>query len=159
MLGNLLGALPGAGADIAAWVCYALSKRLSRTPEKFGTGHPEGIADAGAANNAAVAGAWTPALIFGISRRHGDRDRDRRADAQGHHAQPAGLSSPTAPLVYAVFTTFILANLVMIPAGMLAIRSARYALAVPQRILMPMILLFCMIGSYAGRQHGVPRSG
>lgn len=148
VLGNLLGALPGAGADIAAWICYALSKRLSRTPEKFGTGHPEGIADAGSANNAAVAGAWTPALIFGIP---GDTVT---AIAIGVLMLKGITPSPQVfvtdgALVYAVFTTFILANLVMIPAGMLAIRSARYALAVPQRILMPMILLFCMIGSYA----------
>ena len=52
------------GADIAAWICYSLSKRFSKTPEKFGKGYEEGVADAGAANNSAVAGAWVPALVF-----------------------------------------------------------------------------------------------
>ena len=66
ILGTLVGALPGAGADIAAWMSYGMSKRFSKTPEKFGTGHPEGIVEAGAANNAALAGAWIPALVFGI---------------------------------------------------------------------------------------------
>lgn len=148
VLGNLLGALPGAGADIAAWVCYALSKRLSRTPDKFGTGHPEGIADAGAANNAAVAGAWTPALIFGIP---GDTVTAIAIGVlmlKGITPSPQVFQTDGA-LVYAVFTTFILANIVMLPLGMLAIRSARYALKVPQRVLMPMILMFCMIGSFA----------
>ena len=45
VLGTLIGALPGAGADIAAWISYAVSKRFSKEPEKFGTGHIEGIVD------------------------------------------------------------------------------------------------------------------
>ena len=65
-LGTAIGALPGAGADIAAWMSYAVSKKFSRQPEKFGTGHVEGIVEAGAANNSAIAGAWIPALVFGI---------------------------------------------------------------------------------------------
>src|SRR6185369_11941517 len=65
-LGTIVGALPGAGADIAAWMSYAMSKKFSKEPEKFGTGHVEGIVEAGAANNSALAGAWIPALVFGI---------------------------------------------------------------------------------------------
>jgi len=65
-LGTLVGALPGAGADIAAWMSYAVSKKFSKEPEKFGTGHVEGIVESGAANNSALAGAWIPALVFGI---------------------------------------------------------------------------------------------
>ena len=47
VLGTLVGALPGAGADIAAWMSYAISKKLSKEPEKFGTGHVEGIVESG----------------------------------------------------------------------------------------------------------------
>ena len=65
-LGTLVGALPGAGADIAAWMSYAISKKFSKEPEKFGTGHVEGIVESGSANNSALAGAWIPALVFGI---------------------------------------------------------------------------------------------
>src|SRR5207248_3606082 len=65
-LGTLVGALPGAGADIAAWMPYAVSKKMSKEPHKFGTGHVEGIIESGAANNSALAGAWIPALVFGI---------------------------------------------------------------------------------------------
>lgn len=148
VLGNLLGALPGAGADIAAWVAFSLSKRFSRTPEKFGTGHPEGIADAGAANNAAVAGAWTPALVFGIP---GDTVT---AIAIGVMMLKGITPSPRVfetdgTLVLAIFLAFALANLIMIPLGMIAIRLARHALSVPTRILMPIILIFCIVGSYA----------
>src|SRR5207249_6392639 len=65
-LGTLVGALPGAGADIAAWMSYAISKKFSKEPEKFGTGHVEGIVESGSANNSVLAGAWIPALVFGI---------------------------------------------------------------------------------------------
>src|SRR4029453_13499029 len=65
-LGTLIGALPGAGADIAAWMSYAMSKKFSKEPQKFGTGHVEGIVESGSANNSALAGAWIPALVFGI---------------------------------------------------------------------------------------------
>ncbi|MCC7217152.1 MAG: tripartite tricarboxylate transporter permease, partial [Burkholderiales bacterium] len=58
VLGTLVGALPGAGADIAAWMSYAISKKMSKEPEKYGTGHVEGIVESGAANNSALAGAW-----------------------------------------------------------------------------------------------------
>ena len=66
MIGTVIGVLPGAGADIAAWITYAVAKRFSKEPEKFGTGHIEGIVDAGTANNSALGGAWVPALVFGI---------------------------------------------------------------------------------------------
>src|SRR5213078_2186357 len=54
------------GTAIGAWMSYAVSKRFSREPQKFGTGHVEGIIEAGASNNSALAGAWIPALVFGI---------------------------------------------------------------------------------------------
>ncbi len=56
IVGTIIGALPGAGADIAAWVSYAVSKRFSKTPEKFGTGHVEGIIESTSSNNAALGG-------------------------------------------------------------------------------------------------------
>ena len=147
-IGNLIGALPGAGADIAAWICYSLSKRFSKTPEKYGTGHPEGIIDAGASNNSAVAGAWTPALVFGIP---GD---SVTAIAIGVMMMKGITPSPrvfttNGAEIYAIFFAFIIANLAMLPLGVLAIRTARYALVIPKRALMPIILLFSMIGAYA----------
>ena len=66
IVGIIIGVLPGAGADMAAWVSYSMSKRFSKTPEKFGTGHPEGLIEAGASNNASLASGWVPSLLFGI---------------------------------------------------------------------------------------------
>ena len=147
-LGTAVGALPGAGADIAAWMSYAMSKKFSREPEKFGTGHVEGIVESGAANNSALAGAWIPALVFGIP---GD---SITAIVIGvlymKNMNPGPSLFTTNPQnIYAVFLIFILANIIMIPLGILCIKAARRILKVPRNILMPIILVFCIVGTFA----------
>jgi TctA family transporter len=147
-LGTLIGALPGAGADIAAWISYAVSKKFSRTPEKFGTGHVEGVVESGAANNAALSGAWIPAFVFGIP---GD---SITAIAIGVLYMKGMNPGPTIFInnpqnIYAVFIVFFLANLLMLPLGLLAIRTYKQVLHVPRRVLMPIILSFCLVGAFA----------
>ena len=147
-LGTAIGALPGAGADIAAWMSYAVSKRMSKTPEKFGTGHVEGIVEAGAANNSALAGAWIPALVFGIP---GDSITAIVIGVlyiKGMNPGPT-LFIDNPANIYAVFIVFFLANLLMIPFGWAAIKAARRILDVPRNVLMPVILLFCVVGAFA----------
>lgn len=148
ILGTIIGALPGAGADIAAWMSYAMSKRFSKEPEKFGTGHPEGLVEAGASNNSALGGTWIPALVFGIP---GD---SITAIAIGvlymKNLNPGPTIFIHAPQnVYAIFLIFLLANLLMIPLGWAIIKTARHVLKVPRKVLMPIILLFAMVGAYA----------
>lgn len=148
VIGTLIGILPGAGADIAAWVCSAVSKRFSKTPELYGKGSKESIADACTGNSASLAGAWIPALVFGIP---GDsitaivvgvlymknlKPGPEIFDAQGG-------------LVYSIYLIFILANLVLLPVGLLAIRVGGLVMTIPQRVLLPIILVFCVVGSYA----------
>jgi TctA family transporter len=147
-LGAAVGALPGAGADIAAWMAYAISKRFSKTPQKFGTGHVEGIAEAGAANNASLGGAWIPALVFGIP---GD---SITAIAIGvlylKNLNPGPMLFVNNPQnIYAVFLVFALAQLLMLPFGWVAIKAAKRILRIPAAVLMPLILLFCIVGSFA----------
>ncbi len=147
-LGTVVGALPGAGADIAAWMSFALSKKMSREPEKFGTGHPEGLVEAGAANNSALAGAWIPALVFGIP---GD---SITAIVIGVLYMKNLNPGPTLFLnnpenIYAVFILFILANLLLLPLGWACIKTATRILTVPRNILMPVILIFCVVGAFA----------
>ncbi len=148
VLGTAIGALPGAGADIAAWMSYAMSKKFSRTPEKFGTGHVEGIVEAGAANNSALAGAWIPALVFGIP---GDSITAIVIGVlyiKGMNPGPTiFINNPEN--IYAVFIVFFLANLLMIPLGWACIKAARRILDVPRNVLMPIILLFCVVGAFA----------
>ena len=148
VLGTIVGILPGAGADIAAWVSYAVSKRFSRHPEKFGTGHPEGIVAASASNNAALTGTYVPALVFGIP---GDTITAIVIGVllmKGITPGPMVFISE-APMVYSVYIVFILASVLMIPLGWLAVRGAGKVLSVPPGILYPLILLFCIVGSYA----------
>ena len=147
-LGTAVGVLPGAGADIAAWMSYALSKKFSKEPEKFGTGHVEGIIEAGAANNSALAGAWIPALVFGIP---GDSITAIVIGVlyiKGLNPGPSIFMS-NAVAIYAIFIVFILANLLLLPLGIGAIKSAKQLLRTPRQILMPVILLFCIVGSFA----------
>lgn len=147
-LGTAVGALPGAGADIAAWMSYAISKRFSKEPEKFGTGHVEGIVEAGAANNSALGGAWIPALVFGIP---GD---SITAIAIGvlylKNMNPGPTLFVNNPQnIYAVFIVFMLAQILMLPLGWMAIKVAKQILRIPAGLLMPLILLFCIVGSFA----------
>ena len=147
-LGTLVGALPGAGADIAAWMSYAVSKKFSKEPEKFGTGHVEGIVESGSANNSALAGSWIPALVFGIP---GD---SITAIVIGvlymKNMNPGPTLFTTNPQnIYAVFILFIVANIIMVPLGILCIKAAKQILKVPRRVLMPLILVFCIVGTFA----------
>ena len=114
LIGTFVGILPGAGADIGAWIAYAVSKKFSKEPEKYGTGHIEGIVDAGTANNAGLGGAWVPALVFGIP---GDSITAIVIGVlfmKGLRPGPM-IFQQTPEILYAVYVTFILANLVLIP--------------------------------------------
>jgi TctA family transporter len=147
-IGAVVGILPGAGADIAAWISFAISKKQSKTPEKFGTGHPEGLVDAGAANNASLAGAWVPATVFGIP---GDSITAIAIGVlymKGMNPGPmVFIMNPE--LIYAVFMAFFIANLALLPLGFAAIKLSRHILRIPRRVLMPIILIFCMVGAFA----------
>lgn len=148
LIGTFVGILPGAGADIGAWISYAVSKKMSKEPEKYGTGHIEGIVDAGTANNAGLGGAWVPALVFGIP---GDSITAIVIGVlfmKGLRPGPM-IFQQTPEILYAVYVTFILANLILIPFGYLAIKAGSQMLKVPQNVLMPIILMFCVVGSFA----------
>ncbi|MFG1358873.1 tripartite tricarboxylate transporter permease [Xanthobacter tagetidis DSM 11602] len=153
LTGTAIGILPGAGADIAAWVSYATSRKFSKQPEKFGTGHVEGIIESTSSNNAALAGAWVPALVFGIP---GDSITAVVIGVlylKGLNPGPM-LFVNNPQTIYAVFTIFILANLLMIPLGLMALKAGTALLRFPRRILIPIILMFCIVGSYAVNNSG-----
>ena len=147
-LGTFIGILPGAGSDIAAWLSYAVSKKCSKEPERYGNGAIEAIVDSSTSNNACLAGAWVPALVFGIP---GDTIT---AVVIGvlfmKGLRPGPMIFQTQPeIIYAVYFTFIIANLLLIPFGWAAIKSSAQMLRVPKNILIPVILLFSMTGTFA----------
>ena len=152
MVGSLIGMLPGAGADIAAWVSYAVSKRRSTPAEQaeYGKGSLQGIADATTANNASLAGAWIPALVLGIP---GDSVtailigvlRMKNVTPGPNIFQKAD----QIPIVYSIYITFVLANLLLIPLGFIAIRLGGQIVRIPRHVILPLILMFCVVGSFA----------
>ena len=148
IIGVIIGVLPGAGADMAAWVSYAISKRFSKEPEKFGTGHPEGLIESGAANNAALASAWVPALLFGIP---GDTITAITIGVlymKGLNPGPT-LFTQNATSMYALYIIFIIANIIMIPLGIIMIRMTTQVLRASRAAIMPVILLLCAVGAFA----------
>ena len=128
---------------------YAISKKFSKEPEKFGTGHVEGIVESGAANNSALAGAWIPALVFGIP---GD---SITAIVIGVLYMKNMNPGPT------LFTQQPAEHLRGVPAvhhrqpdhdSARLVRASRRrsrSCKVPRNVLMPMILLFCIVGAFA----------
>lgn len=147
-LGIVIGALPGAGSDMASWVSYSTAKRFSKNPERFGTGHEEGIVAASSSNNAGTCATWIPSLVFGIP---GD---SVTAIVIGVLFLKGLEPGPTvfienAPLVYSIFVAFFIANLILLPVGYLAIKVAKQLLRVPTDLLMPLILVFCAVGAFA----------
>ena len=102
----------------------------------------------GAANNSAIAGAWIPALVFGIP---GDSITAIVIGVLYMKNMNPGptLFTQNPQNIYAVYLLFILANLIMIPLGWWCIKVAKQILKVPRNILMPVILLFCIVGAFA----------
>lgn len=148
VIGGAIGVLPGAGGDVAAWVSYAATKTASRQRHEFGRGHIAPVVSAASANNAAIASAYVPTFVFGIP---GDTITAILIGVllvKGVQPGPA-LFGDQAALLYAVYLIFIIANLVLIPLGYLAIRGSGLLLRVPRPVLMPVILAFCIVGSYA----------
>ncbi|MDW6003106.1 tripartite tricarboxylate transporter permease [Vibrio mangrovi] len=148
ILGTLIGALPGAGADIAAWISYALSRKFSQQPELYGKGSEEAIIDASTSNNASLAGSWIPSLVFGIP---GD---SAAAIIIGVLYMKDMNPGPTLFLfqpdkLYAVFILFFLANLILLPLATLVVNFIKKIIYVDKNILYPIIILFSMVGSFA----------
>jgi putative tricarboxylic transport membrane protein len=134
IVGIIIGVLPGAGAD--------------KTPEKFGTGHPEGLIEAGASNNASLASGWVPALLFAIP---GDTITAIAIGVlymKGLNPGPT-LFTEQASSMYALYIIFIIANIIMIPLGIVMIRVASRVLRAPRSAIMPVIVLMCAVGTFA----------
>ncbi|MGI6854694.1 tripartite tricarboxylate transporter permease [Mesorhizobium sp. 1B3] len=148
VVGTVTGPLPGAGADIAAWISYALARKFTRNRKEFDEEGMEGIISAGAANNASVSASYVPATVLGIP---GDSMTAIVIGVlfmKGLTPGPAIFNNqPT--LIYGIFLSFIIANLLMVPLGYAAIKLSRYILDVPRSYLMPVILIFCIVGAFA----------
>jgi len=147
-IGTVVGALPGAGPDIAAYVTYAATKGSSKTPQEFGTGSREALVACSISNNASLASAWVPTLVLGIP---GDAGTAMLIGVLLMHGLQPGpqLFTQQASLMYTIFILFFLASLLLLPIGYIAMRIGTRLLAVPKDVLMPLIVLSCTIGAFA----------
>ncbi|MDH6669702.1 putative tricarboxylic transport membrane protein [Paenibacillus sp. LBL] len=149
-IGTIIGIIPGAGADIAAFVSYNEGKRFLKKEEKetYGKGNPKGIVSAEAANNGVTGGAMIPLLTLGIP---GDAVAAILLGAlvvQGIQPGPQ-LFATSGELVYTLFAGMIIANILMVIFGISGIRLFVKILLVPKKMLAPLILILSTIGAYA----------
>jgi putative tricarboxylic transport membrane protein len=147
-LGFFLGILPGPGPVIASFVSYAVEKRVSRYPEKFGTGVIEGVAGPEAANNAATASSFIPLLSLGIP------TSAIMALFMGalmiHGIQPGPLFIAKYPeLFWGFVASMYVGNAMLLVLNLPLIGIWVRLLKTPYVILFPLILLFCLIGVYS----------
>jgi putative tricarboxylic transport membrane protein len=148
VLGFFLGILPGPGPVISSFVSYALEKRLSRYPEKFGTGVIEGVAGPESANNSATAGSFIPLLSLGIP------TSAIMALFMGalmiHGIQPGPLFISKYPdLFWGFIASMYIGNVMLLVLNLPLIGLWVRLLKTPYVILFPLILLFCLIGVYS----------
>jgi putative tricarboxylic transport membrane protein len=148
VLGFLLGILPGGGAVISSFVSYALEKKISKHPERFGHGAIEGVAAPEAANNSATAGAFIPLLTLGIP------PNVIMAFLLGafiiHGITPGPDLIPKHPEIFwGLIASMYVGNAMLLILNLPLIGLWVQVLKVPYRILFPLILLFCIIGVYS----------
>lgn len=148
MSGTMLGALPGVGGDVAAFVAYDHAKKLSKAPERFGEGSMEGLAAAECANNSVTGGAMIPMLTMGIP---GDSVTAVLLGAMMMHGLKPGpeLFQKEADLVGAIFMGLLIANLLVLPIGLLGAKLFAQTMRLPRQYLLPLIIVLCVIGAYA----------
>jgi putative tricarboxylic transport membrane protein len=148
LLGFFLGILPGGGAIISSFISYAVEKRVSKHPERFGQGAIEGVAGPESANNAATGGAFIPLMTLGIP------PNIIMAMLLGafmiHGVQPGPLMMKQNPgLFWGVITSMYIGNCMLLFLNVPLIGIWVQVLRIPYRILFPLILLFCLIGVYS----------
>lgn len=146
--GTVIGALPGAGADIAAWGAYGIEQRISRRRQEFGTGIVDGVVAPTSANNAAVAGAWIPALVFGVP---GDAVTAIVLGALMVHDITPGprIFQDQSAQVAAIFAIALITQFLLLPAGLIGIRGFGLILRLPRNMLLAGVVVFSVVGAFA----------
>jgi len=148
VIGTIIGCIPGIGQSIAAYLNYSEAKRTSKHPEEFGKGSLEGIAASESGNNAVDGATLIPLLTLGIP---GDVVTGILLGAfmmQGLTPGPM-LFERNAAIVYGIFIGLLLANVLLFFIAIAGIRWFAKVTTMPISILLPMITVLCVIGSYA----------
>jgi putative tricarboxylic transport membrane protein len=147
-IGTLIGALPGAGADIAAWGAYGVEQTVSKNSAEFGQGAVEGVIAPASAHNGAIGGAWIPALVFGIP---GDSVTAIVIGAMlMYNLKPGPLIfEQSQHQVGAIFAIALMTQALLLPCGWLGLKSFGWILRLPKSVVMTGVVIFSVVGSYA----------
>jgi putative tricarboxylic transport membrane protein len=150
VLGFLVSVIPGHGATISAFIAYGFQKRVSKTPETFGHGNPEGLIASEAAANASVPGALAPMLSLGIP---GSASTAVLIGALTlHGVQPGPLLFTRNPEIpYSIFITMIIAMPFMVAMGLAGLRLWVKVTLVPRGMIAGLVAAMCLLGSYASQ--------
>ena len=148
LIGIAIGILPGAGGTIANLLAYDQAKKYSKNPEDFGTGIPDGIVAPESANNAVTGGAFVPMLTLGIP--GNSVTAILMAGLLLHGLTPGpGLFRDEIQVVYSIFASLFVSNIVMVFFFYLfVIRFFKWALRIPKKILLPIVVLMAVAGTY-----------
>ncbi|MGE0803216.1 MAG: tripartite tricarboxylate transporter permease [Lautropia sp.] len=148
LLGSMLGILPGGGSVLSSFSSYALEKKLSKTPERFGKGAIEGVAGPEAANNAGAQMSFVPMLTLGLPTN--PVMALMIAAMMIHNIQPGPQVMTSNPsLFWGLIASMWIGNVMLVVLNLPLIGMWIKLLTVPYRILYPAILLFCCIGAYS----------
>jgi putative tricarboxylic transport membrane protein len=148
VVGFFIGALPGAGSTVASFISYAIAKRFSRRPERFGKGTVEGVAAPESANNSATAGAFIPLLTLGIP---GSASTAIMLGALFLYGlQPGPLFFTENPdVVWPIIASMFIGNVVLVLLNLPLVPVFASILRIPYHILYPGIIVVSIVGVYS----------
>jgi putative tricarboxylic transport membrane protein len=147
-LGFLIGILPGSAHVLSSFVSYAVEKKLSRHPEEFGTGRIEGVAGPETANNSATGGAMIPFLGIGIPT--GPATAVMMIALMIHGIRPGPLFISEQPQIFwGLIASMYIGNVILLILNLPLVGIFINLLRVPFRILFPLVLLICLVGTYS----------
>ncbi len=151
-IGVSVGIIPGVGEDIGGWLSYWATKSLSKDPDSFGTGNPAGIIAPEAGNNACVGGALIPVLSLAVP---GSTSAAVLLAAFYLHGYLPGplLYTDSPDFVYKLCVYMVLASFAMWALALIVSRFSVKILGIRAELLMPVILMLCVIGSYVVRSY------
>ncbi|MDO4265278.1 MAG: tripartite tricarboxylate transporter permease [Eubacteriales bacterium] len=148
LIGTGIGILPGIGGSTSGMLAYVTAKNMSKHPEEFGKGCPDGVVATESANNATIGGAMIPLLVLGIP---GDGVTAMLLGGFLIHGLSAGplLFVKNGDVVYGIFAACMVSALIMLIVEWTCIKGFVQVLKVPKHILLPLILVLCCVGAYA----------
>ncbi|MFW5832890.1 MAG: tripartite tricarboxylate transporter permease [Pseudomonadota bacterium] len=150
VLGFVVGVIPGAGATIGSFLAYGQARQWSRTPERFGTGHPDGLAATDSANNATAAGAMVPMLTLGLPGSASTLVMLAALVLHGVRPGPQFFANFQVEAYTILFSLFLASALIGGLGIFLAVLAQRVVF-VPTALLVPIVAVLVFVGAYAWR--------